>query len=127
MSFRPYGFRPLFRYEMCRQMQTETSTTKSRAHRTAIPAFAPVLRPSTGGSGKEVGDGLDIMVGGVKKEGRGFGVVETCTVGAGFVDDEAGIIRGVDAGCRDERRATRHKTGRLLALRPIENDRLDNE
>jgi hypothetical protein len=79
-------------------MQTETSTTKSRAHRTAIPAFAPVLTPPTGGSGIEVDDGLDIMAVGVKEERSALGVVESrlsaCTVGAGFVD-EAGRIRGV--------------------------------
>jgi hypothetical protein len=80
-------------------MKTETSTTKSRAHRTAIPAFAPVLRPPTGGPGIEVDDGLDIVLVGVKEDRRAFGVVESrlsaCTVGAGFVDDEAGRMRGV--------------------------------
>lgn len=80
-------------------MQTETSTTKSRAHRTAIPAFAPVLRPPTGGSGIEVDEGLDIILVGVKDARSALGVVESrlspCTVGAGFVDDEAGRIRGV--------------------------------
>ena len=84
---------------MCRQMQTETSTTKSRAHRTAIPAFAPVLRPPTGGSGIEVDDGRDIMVVVVMEERRALGVVESrlaaCSVGAGLVADEAARIRGV--------------------------------
>ena len=79
-------------------MQTETSTTKSRAHRTAIPAFAPVLRPPTGGSGIEVDDGRDIMVV-VMEERRALGVVESrlaaCSVGAGLVADEAARIRGV--------------------------------
>jgi hypothetical protein len=80
-------------------MQTETSTTKSKAHRTAIPAFAPVLRLPTGGSGIEVDDGLDIMVVGVKEDKRALGVFDsrlsTCAVGAGLVGDEAGRIRGV--------------------------------
>jgi hypothetical protein len=81
-------------------MQTVISTTKSRAHRTAIPAFAPVLRPPTGSSGIEVDDGRDIMVVVVMmEERRALGVVESrlgaCSVGAGFVGDEAGRIRGV--------------------------------
>jgi hypothetical protein len=110
---------------MWRQMQTETSTTKSSAHRTAMPAFAPVLRPPAGGCGAGVDDGVDIIVVGVR-ERRDREVVgrrlSACalSVGAEFAADDAGRIRGV---------RTRVVVISVLAIREsacatTENDRL---
>lgn len=115
----------MLRYEMWRQMQTETSTTRSSAHRTAMPAFAPVLRPPAGGCGAGVDDGVDIIVVGVG-ERRDREVVgrrlSACalSVGAEFAADDAGRIRGV---------RTRVVVISVLAIREsacatTENDRL---
>jgi hypothetical protein len=85
---------------MWRQMQTETRKTKSSAHRTAMPARAPVLRPLGGGGGADVGDGVDIIVVGVRERWDREVVVRRLSacalcVGAEFAADGAGRIRGV--------------------------------
>jgi hypothetical protein len=71
-------------------MHTETTRTKSTAIRTAMPAFAPVLRPPLGeGCGGEVEDGEDIMVVGVMESAV---EVRTCLSSAcavGAADDDA--------------------------------------
>jgi len=83
-------------------MQRDTTRTTNTAIATAMPAFAPIVRPppAVGGGGGEVDDGADIVFVGAREE-RSCRLVEPearsliFSACAGCAMDDAGRITGV--------------------------------
>jgi hypothetical protein len=105
-------------------MQRDTTRTTNTAIATAMPAFAPVVRPPPAvGGGGEVDDGADIAVVGAREE-RSCGLVEPearsliLSACAGCAMDDAGRITGV---------RIRVVVISVLAMRVLAQQTIENE